>query len=93
MISPKDIKAMAPSELAELAERTRARIIETVSARGGHLASSLGAVELVIGLLRVFDPPADKVVWDVGHQAYAWKLLTDRWDSFATLRSLGGVSG
>ena len=93
MISPKDIKAMAPGELAELAERTRARIIETVAARGGHLASSLGAVELAIGLLRVFDPPADKVVWDVGHQAYAWKLLTDRWDAFATLRSRGGVSG
>ncbi len=92
-MSPAEVKALAPGELSALAERTRSRILEVVSERGGHLASSLGAVELCIALLRVFDPPRDKVVWDVGHQAYAWKLLTDRWDSFATLRTRGGVSG
>ncbi len=92
-MSPAEVKALAPGELPALAERTRGRILEVVSERGGHLASSLGAVELCIALLRVFDPPRDKVVWDVGHQAYAWKLLTDRWDSFATLRTRGGVSG
>ena len=92
-MSPAEVKALAPGELSALAEKTRERILEVVSERGGHLASSLGAVELCIALLRVFDPPRDKVVWDVGHQAYAWKLLTDRWDSFATLRTRGGVSG
>ncbi len=93
MISMEDVKAMSADELPALAEKTRARILETVSERGGHLASSLGAVELSIALLRVFDPPRDKIVWDVGHQSYAWKLLTGRWDRFSTLRSRGGVSG
>ncbi len=93
MISIDDVKAMSADELPALAEKTRARILESVSERGGHLASSLGAVELSIALLRVFDPPRDKIVWDVGHQSYAWKLLTGRWDRFSTLRSRGGVSG
>ena len=93
MMQLADVKTLGPAELVDLAEKTRKRIIETVASRGGHLASSLGAVELAIGLLRVFDPPKDKIVWDVGHQAYAWKLLTDRWDAFSTLRSRGGISG
>jgi len=93
MTPPVDIKALSGAELADLAAKTRERIIETVAVRGGHLASSLGTVELAIALLRVFDPPKDKVVWDVGHQAYAWKLLTGRWESFSTLRSRGGISG
>ena len=58
----------------------RQRILETVSKNGGHLASSLGAVEIAMALREVFDPERDRVVWDVGHQAYAWKLLTGRWD-------------
>ncbi len=71
----------------------RQRILETVSKNGGHLASSLGAVELAMALRQVFDPERDRIVWDVGHQAYAWKLLTDRADRFSTLRKLGGISG
>lgn len=88
-----EIRALDAAGLSELASRTRARIIDTVASNGGHLASSLGAVEIAIALLRVFNPPEDKVVWDVGHQSYAWKLLTDRWDAFSTLRTFGGISG
>ena len=71
----------------------RQKILETVSKNGGHLASSLGAVEIAMALREVFDPERDRVVWDVGHQAYAWKLLTGRWDEFGTLRKMGGISG
>ena len=71
----------------------RHRILETVSKNGGHLASSLGAVEIAMALAEVFDPETDRIVWDVGHQAYAWKILTGRDDSFPTLRKLGGISG
>lgn len=91
--SPADVKALDAARLPELADDIRAEIIGTVAKNGGHLASSLGTVELTIGLCRVFDPPADKVVWDVGHQTYAWKLLTGRRDRFATLRQAGGLSG
>ena len=75
------------------ANELRQRIIETVAANGGHLASSLGAVEIAMALREVFDPVHDRIVWDVGHQAYAWKLLTDRADRFGTLRRHGGLSG
>ncbi len=71
----------------------RQKILETVSRNGGHLASSLGAVEIAMALAEVFDPEVDRIVWDVGHQAYAWKLLTGRWDDFGTLRKFGGLSG
>ncbi len=71
----------------------RQKILETVSKNGGHLASSLGAVEIAMALREVFDPERDRIVWDVGHQAYAWKLLTGRWDEFGTLRKMGGISG
>ena len=71
----------------------RQRILATVSKNGGHLASSLGAVEIAMALREVFDPERDRIVWDVGHQAYAWKLLTGRWDEFPTLRKMGGISG
>ena len=87
------LKGMPDEKLPALARQVRQRILETVSANGGHLASSLGAVELAVGLLRVFDPPSDSVLWDVGHQAYAWKILTGRSDSFASLRRFGGLSG
>ena len=74
------------------AEEIRARIIDCVAANGGHLASSLGAVELSMALDEVFDAETDRVVWDVGHQAYAWKILTGRDDRFDTLRQLDGVA-
>ena len=91
--TPVEVKALSAAELPALAEVLRAEMLATVSRTGGHLASSLGAVELAIGLLRVFDPERDRIVWDVGHQTYAWKMLTGRRDRFRTLRSLDGLSG
>ena len=75
------------------AQEIRDRICETTLANGGHLASSLGAVELSMALAEVFDPEKDRIVWDVGHQAYAWKILTGRAESFSTLRRFRGISG
>jgi 1-deoxy-D-xylulose-5-phosphate synthase len=91
--SPADLKTLPPEELAPLAEEIRALIIDTVSRTGGHLAANLGVVELTLALLRTFDPPGDKIVWDVSHQAYAYKILTGRKERFATLRQFGGISG
>ena len=91
--SPKDLKKIPRSELPELAKEIRKVIIETVSRTGGHLAPSLGVVELTIALHYVFDLPKDKIIWDVGHQAYTHKLLTGRRDRFHTLRQHGGLSG
>jgi 1-deoxy-D-xylulose-5-phosphate synthase len=90
---PQDIKNLSEEELLQLAEEIRNRLISVVSTTGGHLATSLGAVELTIALHRVFNSPTDKIVWDVGHQCYAHKLLTDRAEIFATLRQLDGISG
>jgi len=87
------LKELPASELPQVAEEIRQVIVRTVSANGGHLASSLGVVELTLALHRVFDSPTDKIVWDVGHQAYAHKLLTGRYDWFHTLRQLDGLSG
>jgi 1-deoxy-D-xylulose-5-phosphate synthase len=80
-------------ELALLAGEVRERIIQTVSQTGGHLAANLGVVELTLALLKVFSPPKDKIIWDVSHQCYAYKLLTDRKAAFETLRQHGGISG
>lgn len=91
--SPDDIKLLNLDELTQLAAEIRDEIISVVSKNGGHLASSLGVVELAIALHYVFDTPDDKLVWDVGHQAYAHKILTGRKDSFHTLRQEGGISG
>ena len=91
--SPADIKLLRPEELEILAEDIRRVIIETCSKNGGHLAPSLGTVELTLALHYVFDAPRDKIVWDVGHQAYAHKLITGRRDQFHTLRKSGGVCG
>ncbi|HQM92107.1 MAG TPA: 1-deoxy-D-xylulose-5-phosphate synthase, partial [Syntrophales bacterium] len=91
--SPADIKLLRQDELEALAEEIRKVIIETCSANGGHLAPSLGAVELTLALHYVFDAPRDKIIWDVGHQAYAHKLITGRRDTFHTLRRSGGVCG
>jgi 1-deoxy-D-xylulose-5-phosphate synthase len=91
--SPADLKKLPLSRLPELAADLRQAIIRTCAANGGHLAPSLGVVELTIALHKVFTTPTDKIVWDVGHQAYAHKLLTGRRDSFPTLRTLNGISG
>jgi len=91
--TPEDVKSLAESELPALAAELRREIVEKVSHSGGHLASSLGAVELSIGLARVFEPAQDRILWDVGHQSYAWKLLTGRRQEFSTIRSFGGLSG
>ncbi len=91
--SPADLKDLTPAELDDLARELRDEIIDTVARNGGHLASSLGVVELTIALHLVLDSPQDKIVWDVGHQAYAHKLLTGRRDRFPTLRQLDGLSG
>ena len=90
---PDDLKALSREQLVVLAQEVRDRLIEGCSVTGGHIGASLGVVELTIAILREFDSPTDKVVWDVGHQAYAWKLLTGRNDRFTTLRSTGGLSG
>lgn len=90
---PEDLKKLSVPELTELAAEIRERIISVVSCTGGHLAPSLGAVELAIAIHYVFDSPRDRIVWDVGHQAYAHKLLTGRNDRFPTLRQKDGLSG
>ncbi len=91
--SPEDVKKLNIKETEVLAEEIRECLIETVSKTGGHLASNLGVVELTIALLKVFDVPSDKIVWDVGHQSYVYKLLTDRKEKLTTLRQFGGIAG
>ncbi len=91
--SPQDIKNLNEKELLALCQQLRDKMIHTVSHTGGHLASNLGTVELTVALHRVFDTPHDVIVWDVGHQCYAHKLLTDRYATFDTLRQQGGISG
>lgn len=91
--SPADLRQMRLAELPLLAQEIREEIIHTVSRVGGHLASSLGVVELTLALHYVFDTPRDRLIWDVGHQTYAHKLLTGRRVQFPTLRQLGGICG
>lgn len=90
---PEDIKKLSVAELNVLARELRDIIIETVSSNGGHLASNLGSVDLTIALHYVFNSPVDKIIWDVGHQSYAHKLLTGRFGAFSTIRKQGGLSG
>ncbi len=90
---PADIKALTPEQLAALAQEIREELLATISRLGGHLASSLGAVELCLALHYVFDAPEDQFVWDMGYQAFAHKLITGRRDRFGTLKQLGGLSG
>ena len=90
---PEDIRKLDLVQLNRLAGEIREKIIETVSRNGGHLASSLGTVELTLAIHCVFDTPVDKLIWDVGHQAYAHKIITGRKDVFHTLRKRGGISG
>jgi 1-deoxy-D-xylulose-5-phosphate synthase len=91
--SPEDLRKMRLADLPILAQEIREEIIRTVSKVGGHLASNLGVVELTLALHYVFDTPRDRLVWDVGHQTYAHKLITGRRQNFQTLRQCGGISG
>lgn len=91
--SPRDIKGLNKSEIQLLTQEIRHAILSTVSKNGGHLASNLGMVEATVALHRVFDAPSDKILFDVGHQSYAHKLLTGRYPAFRTLRRFGGISG
>jgi 1-deoxy-D-xylulose-5-phosphate synthase len=91
--SPVDLKALPLAELPRLCQEIRDEIVETCARNGGHLGSSLGAVEINVALHYVFDSPRDKLVWDVGHQAYAHKLLTGRRERFRTIRLPGGLAG
>lgn len=90
---PEDLRKIPVRKLPLLCEEIREKIINTVSDNGGHLASNLGVVELTVALHRVFNVPNDAIVWDVGHQSYAHKILTGRKDLIGTLRTKGGISG
>ncbi len=91
--TPQDLSSLNSDQMRALAKEIRTFVVETVSQTGGHLASSLGVVEITLALHRVFDFRRDRIIWDVGHQAYVHKLLTGRKDRFPTLRQYGGISG
>ena len=91
--SPADIRDYSEQELQQLVDEIRHYTIDTISKIGGHLAPTLGVVELTVALHRVFETPKDKIVWDVGHQGYAHKILTGRFDEFSSIRQFGGLSG
>ncbi len=88
-----DLKKLEITELKILANELRDFIVDTCSKNGGHLASNLGVVELTIALLKLYNPPEDKIIWDVGHQSYSYKILTDRKEKFCTIRTHDGISG
>jgi 1-deoxy-D-xylulose-5-phosphate synthase len=90
---PQDVQALEPEKLQPLADEVRQRLIDVVSQTGGHIGAGLGVVELTVALCAAFDSPTDKIVWDVGHQGYPWKILTGRNDRLHTLRQQGGLSG
>ncbi|HMA44949.1 MAG TPA: 1-deoxy-D-xylulose-5-phosphate synthase N-terminal domain-containing protein, partial [Gemmatimonadales bacterium] len=90
---PGDVKRLPKDQLQPLADEVRRRLIDVVSQTGGHIGAGLGVVELTVALCHVFDSPRDKIVWDVGHQGYPWKILTGRNDRLETLRQEGGLSG
>src|ERR1700678_1311017 len=90
---PADLRNFSPEQLRQLADELRAETIDAVSVTGGHLGSGLGVVELTVALHAVFDTPRDRLIWDVGHQAYPHKILTGRRDRIRTLRMGGGLSG
>ncbi len=91
--SPSDLKKLTIEEMNQLADEVRCYMLDVISERGGHLASSLGVVELTIALHHVFNAPVDKIIWDVGHQTYSHKILTGRRDEFKNIRCFGGISG
>ena len=88
-----NIKEFTLDELEALSQKIRDRILEVVSTNGGHLSSTLGATEIIVAMHKVFDSSKDPFIFDVSHQAYAHKLLTDRWEEFETLRRFDGLSG
>ena len=90
---PADLRKLDRKQLKQLADELREYLIHSVSQTGGHLSSNLGTVELTIALHYVFDTPEDRIVWDVGHQTYAHKILTGRRDEMKGLRQFGGISG
>ena len=90
---PSDIEVLSDKELDVLCAEIRKKLVDTVASTGGHLASNLGTVELTVALHKSFESPEDKIIWDVGHQAYAHKLLTGRYSAFSTLRTENGISG
>src|SRR5689334_22607928 len=90
---PLDLRNFSPEQLRQVADELRAETIDAVSVTGGHLGASLGVVELTVALHSVFDTPHDRLIWDVGHQAYPHKILTGRRDRMRTLRQGGGLSG
>lgn len=91
--NPTDLRNLRPELLPDVAKEVRQKIIEVTAHTGGHLGASLGCTDLAVALHYVFNSPVDKFIWDTGHQAYAHKLLTGRWDKFHTLRQFGGISG
>ena len=91
--SPADLRGFSNEQLVQLAQEVREEIIGTINTIGGHYASNLGTIELTIALHKAFNTPTDKLVWDVGHQAYPHKILTGRLDRFDTIRQYGGLSG
>ncbi len=91
--NPTDLRHLKPELLPDVAREIRKKIIDVTAQTGGHLGASLGCTDLAVALHYVFDSPNDKLIWDTGHQAYAHKLLTGRWDKFHTLRQYGGISG
>src|SRR5919106_1863304 len=91
--SPADLRRLRPEQLQEAADEIRTYILETMSRIGGHTGASLGAVELAVAMHYAFDTPRDRLVWDVGHQAYAHKILTGRRDELHTIKQYGGLSG
>ena len=93
ILTPADVKKLKGEQLPQLCRELREEIVDAVSHNGGHLAPNLGVVELTVALHRVFDLPKDKILWDVGHQTYAHKLLTGRRDRFGTIRRYHGLSG
>ncbi len=93
IVSPDDLKGFESNQLPQIAQELRTCILNSVSSTGGHLSSNLGTVELAIALHYVFDTPHDRIIWDVGHQSYAHKVLTGRREEMATLRQYGGISG
>ena len=88
-----DLRLLSDEQKLDIAEELREYIVRTVSANGGHLAPNLGVIELTIALLATGDFPRDSIIFDVGHQSYAWKILTGRFEAFSTLRQKGGLSG
>src|SRR5690606_535006 len=91
--TPADVRALPAEQLAQLAAEVRERIVDVISShKGAHFGSNLGTVELTVALHRVFETPRDQIVWDVGHQAYPHKILTERNEAFPSIRKKGGLS-